>query len=245
MKQVIARVILGSALVFGLVAVCVAQSEKPLTNASVTKLVRAGFKEKTVIAIIQSRPNVFQLEPERLIELKRNGVSETIILAMLGSQVSGPINDDEWVEDNSFFKGGPGQQKNDPQPGSVDIFGSGGESKSERRGRGMSGSGSGSTMTTGSATVRILRPPAEAGGQPLKLEKTPTLNNESIIELVDAGFSEGTIIKRIENSPADFDLSPAKLEALRKRRVSETVIGAMTAAMSDSTPTSSFGPDKE
>ncbi len=68
----------------------------------------------------------------------------------------------------------------------------------------------------------------------MKLEKTPTLTNESIIQLVDAGFSEGTIIKRIENSPADFDLSPAKLDQLRKRRVTDAIITAMTAAMDDS-----------
>ena len=59
------------------------QPEAPLTNAAVVKLVRAGFKEKTVIAIIRSRPNRFELDPDRLIELKRNGVSENIILTML------------------------------------------------------------------------------------------------------------------------------------------------------------------
>ena len=48
----------------------------------------------------------------------------------------------------------------------------------------------------------------------MKLEKTPTLNNESVIKLVEAGFSEGTIIKRIEDSPAEFDLSTAKLVEL-------------------------------
>ena len=32
----------------------------PLTNAAVVKLVRAGFKEKTVIAIIRTRPNNFE-----------------------------------------------------------------------------------------------------------------------------------------------------------------------------------------
>src|SRR3712207_5269771 len=55
--------------------------EAPLTNASVVKLVRAGFKENTVIAIIRTRPNRFDLSPDRLIELKKNGVSEKIILA--------------------------------------------------------------------------------------------------------------------------------------------------------------------
>ena len=66
-----------------------------------------------------------------------------------------------------------------------------------------------------------------------KLEKTPTLTNEGVIRLVDAGFSEGTIIKRIEESPVDFDLSPAKVVELQKRRVSEAIIAAMNAAMGD------------
>jgi hypothetical protein len=51
--------------------------------------------------------------------------------------------------------------------------------------------------------------------------------------MVNAGFSEGTIIRRIEQSPADFDLAPAKLEELRRRRVTDPVIEAMRAAMSD------------
>ena len=113
--------------------------------------------------------------------------------------------------------------------------------KSERRARNERGK-DGETTTTGSATVRILRPPVEAGGASLKLEKTPTLTNDSVIKLVEAGFSEGTIIKRIEDSPADFDLSTAKLEELRRRRVTEAIILAMTAAMGDdsgSKPTAS------
>src|SRR6266498_3353080 len=107
------------------------------------------------------------------------------------------------------------------------------DSKSEVHGRGMNGSNQRDTMTTGSATVRIIRPPSESADAPLKLEKTPTLNNDAIVRLVEAGFSEGTIIKRIEDSPVEFDLSAAKLEDLRKRRVTETVIAAMNAAMED------------
>ncbi len=41
-------------------------------------------------------------------------------------------------------------------------------------------------------------------------KRTPTLTNDAIIDLVEAGFSEGTIIKRIESSPGDFDLSPCE-----------------------------------
>src|SRR5512132_2109260 len=65
-----------------------------MTNSAVIKLVRAGFKDKTVIAIIHSRPNRFDLDPDRLIELKRNGVSENIILAMLSQSDAFFIDDD-------------------------------------------------------------------------------------------------------------------------------------------------------
>lgn len=209
--------------------------EPPLTNAAVVKLVRAGFKEKTVIAIIRSRPNRFELDPDRLIDLKRNGVTENIILTMLALDESS-LTDDEW-SDESFFKRNGRATENgggDPRSGESEIFGSSGGSKGQTSGRGMSGAHQGETTTTGSATVRIIRPPSEAGGAALKLEKTQTLTNESIIQLVEAGFSEGTIIKRIEDSPAEFDLSPEKLTELRKRRVPDTIITAMTAAMDDS-----------
>jgi len=84
----------------------------------------------------------------------------------------------------------------------------------------------------GSATVRIIKPAPEGGpGAAPKLEKTPTLTNEGVIRLVEAGFSEGTIIKRIEDSPVDFDLSPAKLDELFKKRVTDAIIAAMRAAM--------------
>ena len=212
------------------------QYEPPLTNAAVVKLVRAGFKEKTVITIIRSRPNRFNLEPDKLIELKRSGISENIILAMLELDQSVVFSDDDWSTD-STLRGGmsrSGNQDPNKQSGGSDIFGSGSSSSSNSSGRGTDGGNQGETLTTGSATVRILRPPTEAGnGGTLKLEKTPTLTNDSVIKLVEAGFSEGTIIKRIEDSPADFDLSTAKLEELRKRRVTEPIIAAMTAAMGD------------
>jgi hypothetical protein len=213
-------------------AVSAQQGEAPLTNASVVKLVRAGFKEKTVIAIIHNRASQFNLDPDKLIELKRNGVSENIILAMLARNESFVFADDEWMDDSGFGRRGQVGDGKD-QPAGSDIFGSSSGSRSQSNGRGMSGGNDGEITTTGSATVRILRPPAEAGGSSLKLEKTPTLTNEEVVKLVDAGFSEGTIIKRIEDSPVDFDLSSAKLEELRRRRVTEPIIVAMTVAMAD------------
>jgi hypothetical protein len=208
------------------------RTEAPLTNSTVIKLVRAGFKEKTVIAIIHSRPTQFDLSPDRLIELKHSNVSENIILAMLASDDAEIAASDDWGDDPFFNDSARSKKEGKTQAGETDIFGMSGGSNSRVRQRGAGGTSGGNTQATGSATVRILRPPTEAGGTP-KLERTPTLTNDSIVELVEAGFSEGTILRRIEQSPADFDLSPQKLAELRRRRVSDRVIAAMTAAMSD------------
>ena len=208
-----------------------AQQHLPLTNSAVVKLVRAGFKEKTVIAIIRTRANRFNLEPDRLIDLKRNGVSENIILAMLSQNDATFFAEDGWGNDPFFNSGKP---KGNSAGNETDIFGSSGSANGETRSRGESAGSSGQTTTSGSATVRIIRPPSEAGGAELRLEKTPTLTNDAIIDLVEAGFSEGTIIKRIESSPGDFDLSPAKLAELRKRRVTDPIIAAMSSAMDGS-----------
>lgn len=245
------RIVIRLTLVF---AVCCAGTlwaagqrlpEAPLTNTAVVKLVRAGFKEKTVLAIIRSRRNSFNLEPDKLIELKRNGVSENVILAMLAQDDSFVFGDDDWSSDPDLgarSKAGKGDAS--APDGGTNIFGGSQGSNSQTRSRGLDGSSQGETTTTGSATVRILRPPTEAGGAQQKLDRTPTLNNESVIKLVEAGFSEGTIIRRIEDSPADFDLSRAKVDELRRRRVTEAIITAMTVAMSDDTELKQTAPSK-
>lgn len=211
----------------------------PLTNASIVKLVKAGFKEKSIITIISARPVRFDLSTDRLIELKRTGVTEKVILAMMARQEGADFSDEVWSSDEEFFKQStsvgkdPSAKPGNPNNGtSTDIFGSSGSGSGSTRSRGGSSSGSGDTITTGSATVRILRPPSEADA-PAKLEKTKSLTNDSVCELVEAGFSEGTIIRRIEQSPVEFDLSAAKVEELRKRRVSEKIISAMKTAMGD------------
>lgn len=217
----------------------------PLTNASIVKLVKAGFKEKSIITIIGSKPVNFDLSTDRMIELKRNGVTEKVILAMMARQEGEMFSDDDWGDDSTFKSSpdtgstGMDRQGNASNGSSTDIFGSRAGSRGAVKTRNGNGSTSGEVETTGSATVRIIRPPSEAGANP-KLEKTPTLNNDSVVELVEAGFSEGTIIRRIEQSPVNFDLSKDKIAELRKHRVSEKVIVAMKTAMGEeSSPSTS------
>ncbi len=229
-------------------------STEPLTNAALVKLVHAGFKEKTIIAVIGARQARFDLSTESMIQLKKNGVSEHIILAMLARQQGIDISNEKWADD-AFFddqpmtKPGSSNQSTLPSGGdsggsSTDIFGSssGSSARTKTRG-GVNGSAEGDTVTTGSATVHIIRPPTEAGtGGSLKLEKVASLNNDSIVELIEAGFTEGTIVRRIEQSPVDFDLSPAKIAELRRRRVTDRILSAMRAAMGDNPKASSSNP---
>lgn len=235
MKSYIPRLFAAAVLLSSLAFTGISQeANAPLTNASIVKLVKAGFRDKTVIAIIGSRPVNFDLAPDRLVELKRSGVSERVILAMLSRDVlrgEGGFADDNFFDDSAPLLGKNGGVDNPGKnDGGVDIFGSGSGTRGRTRGRGMSGSVQDDTVTTGSATVRIIRPQNE-GGAPAKLERTPTLTNESIIELVEAGFSEGTIIRRIEQSPVNFDLSPPKISELKRRRVGERIIASMSTAM--------------
>jgi len=219
-----------SVSIFAIGALGQQPSDGPLTNASIVRLVKAGFKEKTIITIIGNRPGDFKLDTEHLIELKRSGVNENIILAMLSSQMGVVlVDEDEWTSESLFKDSKKGDSK---AQGGEGIFGSGSSSQSSGRSNGSPVGGQNEGNVSGSATVRIIKPPAEAGESASpKLEKTPTLTNEGVIKLVEAGFSEGTIIKRIEDSPVDFDLSPAKLDELFKRRVTDAIIAAMRAAM--------------
>jgi hypothetical protein len=227
------RLLAAAALCVSLFVLGAHAQQAPLTNESVIKLVKAGFKEKTIISIVNNRPSVFNLDPEQLIQLKKQGVSENIILAMLSAQ-DGTfiIGEDDWVSDEKFFKGLNKKTEGDSQSSGTNIFGTGGSSQSRSESRAGTGGNVSEGSVSGSATVRIIKPPAEEGaGASPKLEKTPVLDNEGVIRLVEAGFSEGTIIKRIEESPVDFDLSPGKLHELYKKRVTDPIIAAMAAAM--------------
>src|SRR5687768_185710 len=194
MKQILAATCLCVSLL--IVAVQAQQtSDGLLTNESVIKLVKAGFKEKTVITIIHNRPSAFNLEPEQLIQLKRQGVSENIILAMLSSHDSTfVISEDEWVSDEAFFNKGANRKSNgagEPQSPSTNIFGTGGSSQSKSESRVGTGGNVNEESVTGSATVRIMKPETEGGAAAApKLEKTPVLTNDGVIRLVEAGFSE-------------------------------------------------------
>ena len=162
-------------------------SNETLTNAAIVKLVKAGFSEKTLISLIAARPANFNLSPENMIALKRSNVSEKVILAMVAKQQGEIIDDDNfWSGDDLAsrtddpLQSNSGGNPNADGGSSTNIFGSSGGAKGKQRSRGANGSLAEETMTTGSATVRIIRPPSEAGPNgTAKLERKTTLTNQA------------------------------------------------------------------
>ena len=110
MKSFAARILFPVSLVLIFSSLALAQTnqaqQKSLNNAAVVKLAKAGFKERTIIQIINARVPNFDLSPDRMIELKKNGVTEKVIVAMLARQEGmEPFNDDESWADDAFMSG--------------------------------------------------------------------------------------------------------------------------------------------
>ena len=71
------------------------------------KLVKAGFKEKTIIPIISNRPDALQTRAGTTDPTQTHRVNENIILAMLSSQdATFALGEDEWISDEAFFNKG-------------------------------------------------------------------------------------------------------------------------------------------
>lgn len=222
-----------------------------LTNEAIINLTKAGFKERTIVTLIRTSATAFDIATVRLVELKKRGVSERVISEMIeitnrGAVITrlGTLRDDDFFakDDDAFFNGPifkelPSEKEAKRKEEEAMIFGSQSGSGSKTRSRGLGGPNgehSQQSETTGSATVRLVRPSGEQSNAAPKLERAPKLNNRGVLEMIQAGFSEGTIIRKIEGSQVEFDLSPKATEELRRNRVSERVISAMKTAMDES-----------
>lgn len=78
-----------------------------------------------------------------------------------------------------------------------------------------------------------LLPPVIFGQSKSSPEREEVLTNESIIKMVNAGLKTETIIRKIEASRSDFDLSTDGLIALKKANVPDDVITAMLEKRSE------------
>ncbi|MGA9627960.1 MAG: hypothetical protein WBL65_06765 [Bryobacteraceae bacterium] len=67
-----------------------AAQPKPLVNADIVKMVKAGLAENTIVLAIQNKPSSFDTSPEELIRLKEQGVSQVVLNAMLNASNPAP-----------------------------------------------------------------------------------------------------------------------------------------------------------
>jgi hypothetical protein len=225
-------------------------SREVLTNESIINLARAKFKESTIITLIRTSDTRFDISTPKLVEMKKRGVSERVISEIISrtnmniaAQRMGSLRDDEFFskDDEAFFNGPvfkelPTEKEAKRRENEAMIFGgqSGSKSGTRTRGFGPNGDRQQQGEVMGSATVNIIRPPSESNGAEPKLPRASKLDNKGVLDMIQAGFSEGTVIRKIENSQVDFDLSAKGLADLRQNRVSEKVIKAMTTAMEES-----------
>jgi hypothetical protein len=60
-------------------------SGKPMTNADVVSMVKVGLPDGTVISAIQSQPTAFDISATALLDLKKQGVSDKVMNAMVAA----------------------------------------------------------------------------------------------------------------------------------------------------------------
>jgi hypothetical protein len=78
-----------------------------------------------------------------------------------------------------------------------------------------------------SAFYFVLLPANAAAQKAGEIVKQETLNNESIIGMLNAGLSETIMIAKIKSSRVNFDTSSSALQSLKKQGITDSVILAM------------------
>jgi hypothetical protein len=66
-----------------------AQAQQILTNADIVKMMKSEIADETIILVIQKSPTKFDTSPDALIELRKAGVSDAVIRAVLTGTPSG------------------------------------------------------------------------------------------------------------------------------------------------------------
>ncbi|HTB92565.1 MAG TPA: hypothetical protein VK728_07020 [Candidatus Sulfotelmatobacter sp.] len=68
----------------------IAQTEKPLTNADVLTMTKQGFAPSLIVKAIQTSSTSFDVSAEALVELKNDGVDQSVMEAMLAAHGAKP-----------------------------------------------------------------------------------------------------------------------------------------------------------
>jgi hypothetical protein len=73
--------------IFALFAVC-ALGQQPLSNESVAKLSNAGVTDEVIVQLIRTQPGHYDVVPDALVTLKKSGVRDGVIAAIINRENS-------------------------------------------------------------------------------------------------------------------------------------------------------------
>jgi len=82
-----------------------AQSSKPLTNADVVKMVKGGLPESVVVSAIQTSPAKYDISPDALLALQKDGVTPKEMDAILAESKKAPASTESVAASDSISKG--------------------------------------------------------------------------------------------------------------------------------------------
>ena len=78
-------------LTFAVVSLSIALcAQEPLNNASIEKMTKAGLGEDVIVSVVQNQPGHYDLSPDALVALKKEGVSDKVLAAMASKNSGAP-----------------------------------------------------------------------------------------------------------------------------------------------------------
>ncbi|SFS17841.1 hypothetical protein SAMN05421771_3273 [Granulicella pectinivorans] len=81
-----------------------APAQVALDNASVSKMAKAGLDEALILSMIKAQPGTYDLTPDALIALKKNGVTDREIEAMTAKGPAATLNDYDGLDIGVYYK---------------------------------------------------------------------------------------------------------------------------------------------
>lgn len=69
----------------------VALAQETLTNESIEKMAKAGLGDDVIVSMIQNQPGHYDLNPDTLVALKKEGLSDKVLAVMAAKATAAPL----------------------------------------------------------------------------------------------------------------------------------------------------------
>ncbi len=85
-----ACIFLGSLLLAAMISIA-AGAQQPLDNNAIAKMAQAGLSDDIIVQMIATQPGSYKVAPDALVALKKDGVSERVLGAMVARASGAPV----------------------------------------------------------------------------------------------------------------------------------------------------------